>query len=439
MRYQDDDLIRNPHRVTGDADSRSRVGGRSILPFVLLLAGVVAGLYSVRPRAGVVPPLLSVQERLPGTHSDPQAPLSILCTWLPTDRIRPVTRQFPQTPLLVTRPGSDVRLVLLQGVAALPLEVEVEPPLTASRIEGGKTAMLTMPEKAGAYWLTIRGGGREERVCVFVPYEAEGQGAFGRLRVNGTDLGTYSDPRRSGTEKVSENPEAYTPPTHFIELTERTETMHLVPGREAGEFVIRDRETGERHTRYLPVNTDLLDAVEALDQVVALYFPESARMRIISGFRTPLHNRRIGSGAFSRHVYGDAIDIVIDMTGDGRMDDLTGDGSAGREEGLLLVAILERLMANGRIPVGGIGVYTFARGVSQNGHAVTVHVDLRGHRARWGIHYTGRGRQAFDWQSRDFAEHDRAEAAERAAAGRPALPAGVPLPNLPTPRTAATP
>lgn len=433
------DIRLNPlrHRHVDVTGLQHSTAGRSILPLLFLVVGVAAGLYSVRPRAGVVPPLLSVQERQRGESADPSAPVSLLCTWLPTDRTEPVARHFPETPLLATTPGSEVQIRLMRGLAALSLDVQVDPPLSAPRVEAGTMAVVTVPETPGAYWLTVRGGGREERVCLFVPYEAEIRGQFGRLRVNGTDLGTYSDPRRSGTQKVNENPDAYAPPTHFIELTDKTETMHLVPGRQAGAFIIRDSETGERHTSYLPVNTSLLEAVEALDQVVALYFPEAALMRIISGFRTPQHNRRIGSGAFSRHVYGDAIDFVIDLTGDARMGDLTGSGAVGREEGLLLVAILERLMANGRIPVGGIGVYTFGRGVSQNGHAVTVHVDLRGHRARWGIHYTGRGRQTFDWQSRDFAAHDEAEAAERMAAGRPALPAGVPLPSLPTPRTAA--
>lgn len=434
---QDTTTTRNPPRTIRPARLPSRRGvcGKSILPLLLLLVGVAAGLYSVRPRAGMLPALLSTHEVRPGASKQP---VNLFAAWTPTDRDAPLARHVPPSPLLVTTPGSEVHLQMLQGTAALPLTLHPEPPLSTLQMKAGHTAVVTVPHAPGAYWLTVRAGDREERVCLFVPYEAEMQGAFGRLRVNGINLGTYRDPRRSGTQKVNENPDAYAPPTHFIELTDETEGMHLVAGRQAGEFIIRDSESGERHTPYLPVNTDLLEAVEALDQVVALYFPEAARMRIISGFRTPLHNRRIGSGAFSRHVYGDAIDIVIDLTGDARMDDLTGSGSAGREEGLLLVAIMERLMANGRMSVGGLGVYTFARGVSQNGHAVTVHVDLRGHRARWGIHYTGRGRQTFDWRSRDFAAHDEAEAAARMAAGRPALPAGVPLPELPTPRTAAS-
>ena len=47
----------------------------------------------------------------------------------------------------------------------------------------------------------------------------------------------------------------------------------------------------------------------------------------MSGYRTPFYNRSIGNQTrFSRHVYGDAADIYADDDGDGKMDDLDGDG-----------------------------------------------------------------------------------------------------------------
>lgn len=83
-------------------------------------------------------------------------------------------------------------------------------------------------------------------------------------------------------------------------------------------------------------------------------------IRIISGHRTPGHNRNVGGKSESRHMMGDALDIKI--------GDLNGDGVATREDKKLLLPILRKVVGG----TGGLGVY-----------AMSVHIDARGFRARW--------------------------------------------------------
>ncbi len=91
-----------------------------------------------------------------------------------------------------------------------------------------------------------------------------------------------------------------------------------------------------------------------------------------------------------------------------------------RRDAYPVVALLEDLQDDGKIPMGGIGIYNTVGG----DHEVTMHLDMRGHRATWGYLTDARGRRSeFAWQSVRFAELDRHEedlAAERARKdGRP--------------------
>ena len=89
-----------------------------------------------------------------------------------------------------------------------------------------------------------------------------------------------------------------------------------------------------------------------------------------SGFRTPLHNRRVRWAAGdSRHQYGDAADVKIDANFDGRFTALDA----------RLVALAAEMVER-RHPelAGGIGLYT-----SRRYAAPYVHIDTRGKKARW--------------------------------------------------------
>ena len=138
-------------------------------------------------------------------------------------------------------------------------------------------------------------------------------------------------------------------------------------------------------------------------------------MKLISFFRAPGYNRMVGSNAFGRHIYGDAFDFYIDLEGDEKSSDLNGDGKVDRRDAYRIVALIEKLQAEGRLPIGGIGVYHTIGG----DHGLTMHLDTRGHRATWGYLYSAGGRRSeFSWASRSLPELDRAD--EAAAAARAA-------------------
>lgn len=74
-----------------------------------------------------------------------------------------------------------------------------------------------------------------------------------------------------------------------------------------------------------------------------------------SGYRTPAHNKKVGGAPKSQHLTASAADI-------------SSPGISPKD----LATIIERLIIEGRVKQGGIGVYPGF-----------VHYDIRGTRARW--------------------------------------------------------
>ncbi len=81
------------------------------------------------------------------------------------------------------------------------------------------------------------------------------------------------------------------------------------------------------------------------------------------GFRHPALNFRAGGVQHSRHQWGEAIDLVVgDVNRDGLRDDA--------DKKLLIEVLDKKIIANG----GGVGRYP---------GTPIIHMDVRGHRARW--------------------------------------------------------
>lgn len=88
-------------------------------------------------------------------------------------------------------------------------------------------------------------------------------------------------------------------------------------------------------------------------QVLRDYLGKS--IKVNSGYRSPKHNKSIGGVKNSQHVLGKAADIVVK-------------GIKPQE----LALIIERLIDNGEMLQGGIGIYNSF-----------VHYDIRKKKARW--------------------------------------------------------
>lgn len=337
------------------------------------------------------------------------------CQW--TD---PVTntervRQLPGDCVLAVPAGGEVRVSAYRGASLLLIRSAGASGKHAGapsvRLRAGKTpgpfaAPLEVVTPQAVHAVTV---------TLYVPHGVTtGKTRHGstKITVAGEYLGLYLDPTRSGVEKVNANPESYAPPLQYWKLEDGFLDFYVSWTVKLGELVQPTEKTGKRHTRYAPVNYMLLDAIDTLRADLEKQGIAPGHLRFLSVFRTPKYNRRIGSGRFSRHPYGDAFDFVIDADGDLRWDDLTGDGKVTREDGLVLVHAIERLQGAKAIPVGGIGIYMFRTGK----HNMTMHLDLRGHRARWAFAHDRRGRKReFEWTSRVFAELDRKEKEAREA------------------------
>jgi hypothetical protein len=78
-------------------------------------------------------------------------------------------------------------------------------------------------------------------------------------------------------------------------------------------------------------------------------------------------------------MYGDAMDIAVDNDGNGRMDDLNGDGQVTVADAHIIGEAADRVERAHPELVGGIGIYA-----PTGAHSGFVHIDTRGYRARWG-------------------------------------------------------
>ena len=114
---------------------------------------------------------------------------------------------------------------------------------------------------------------------------------------------------------------------------------------------------------YVGIDPDILHkAVELQENLRAKGYNPDA-IRITSGHRTPLHNRIVGGARASRHQRGDALDL--------RIGDVDRSGWADRRDKQIVLRILDGRIIGSR---GGLGLYPGTQ---------TVHMDLRGYRARW--------------------------------------------------------
>jgi uncharacterized protein YcbK (DUF882 family) len=78
-------------------------------------------------------------------------------------------------------------------------------------------------------------------------------------------------------------------------------------------------------------------------------------IKITSGFRDSSFNKKIGGASQSRHITGQAADLKIE-------------GYTPKQ----VAAIIEKLIASGKMKQGGLGIYS-----------TWIHYDVRGTAARW--------------------------------------------------------
>jgi hypothetical protein len=280
---------------------------------------------------------------------------------VPAVTIRGLTVDFSPFTLIAAR-GERLTVTAPQG-----FEVALEGKRLLS--DNASDWIVEAPTAPGLYALTVsNAGGIKIHVNLLVMVAAS---AVKDHALNGYRIG----PPPPGNSK---HPALYQQPAGFIEVTEDMLDLQLTPHFQLWQFLCK-QEDG--YPKYLVLQERLLVLLEGLLQTVRNAGYPAQTFGVISGYRTPWYNKKIGNVANSRHVYGDAMDLFVDMNNDGRMDDLNRDGVNNRADVDLLADMAEKYMTStptGRPVQGGVGRYS-----KNSRHGGFVHVDTRGYFARW--------------------------------------------------------
>jgi hypothetical protein len=174
--------------------------------------------------------------------------------------------------------------------------------------------------------------------------------------------------------------ERYAQPSGFIEVTAENAQTQVSEQFRLGDFLTHDQ--ANVWPKFLVLKPKLLDKLELISEGLAARGLPS-KLHVMSGFRTPQYNEqgvgeKGGRASLSRHMYGDASDVFVDADGDGRMDDLNGDGQVTVADARVLFSVAETVEAANPDLIGGLSAYP-----ANSAHGPFVHVDTRGVKARW--------------------------------------------------------
>ncbi len=263
-------------------------------------------------------------------------------------------------------PNAPVRI----AVEEMPVgdDYRIDAPENTSFSISDREWRFSAPEEPGHYPVTVTDPATNAsvRIQVFVltPWDQK------KRHLDGYRLGRYEMTARDGRER-------YEPPVGFIEVTNENEDVRVSPNFRLKQFLCKQTDDTPQYTLVQP---RLLRRLEAVLADLRERGHDVSTLHVMSGFRTPYYNRAIGNTTeYSRHLYGDAADIFVDTSGNGRMDDLNGDGHVDRSDAQYLASVVRDVPTPGDDRFnGGLSVYGPAphRGPF-------VHVDLRGYRARW--------------------------------------------------------
>lgn len=137
-----------------------------------------------------------------------------------------------------------------------------------------------------------------------------------------------------------------------------------------GEFRIKDfmckdkyyKDYSETHLNWLIDKKLLYKTHELLETLEEKGFNKNG-FYIRSGHRHPTYNEKINGASKSRHIKGQAVDIVI--------RDINNDGKSNQEDKKIVYDLLNQTIIKNQ---GGLGRYP---------GTMVIHYDVRGKRARW--------------------------------------------------------
>jgi hypothetical protein len=255
------------------------------------------------------------------------------------------------------------------------ISVKAEVPLNIHSDDGqiirkaGSHFLYIAPENKGYYKITFQEqeSGETMTLLVFVMVPAS---ELKNGYLNGYRIGTY--PEENYKHKIS-----YQKPKGFIEVTKENKDVFLTPHFQLKQFLCK--EQGE-WPKYVVIKPLILIKLEKLLDKLHENGINAKTMFLMSAYRTPYYNKAIGNVKYSRHQYGDAVDIYVDENLDGVIDDLNGDGISTIKDAEVIQQLVEQIEADpaNKDLIGGMGKYK-----KTSAHTYFIHIDTRGYRARW--------------------------------------------------------
>lgn len=237
-----------------------------------------------------------------------------------------------------------------------------------NKIEQGY--LWTAPQKTGYYKLSLHSQSETMHLNVFVMRPASD--------ISNGKLGSYQIGKYS--KKPFRKLPVYESPKGFVEVLPEYTQIKVSPHFKLGWFLSKQHSGWPK---YMLLRPELTIKLEQLLEYVNLSGIDTDAFVIMSGFRTPWYNQSIGNRTTSsRHLYGGAADIYIDVNPrDGVMDDLNKDGKLNKADAVYLFNLFEKWshLSKRKRLTGGLGAYG-----STSSHGPFVHVDSRGYKARWG-------------------------------------------------------
>ncbi|HNW59901.1 MAG TPA: D-Ala-D-Ala carboxypeptidase family metallohydrolase [bacterium] len=274
---------------------------------------------------------------------------------------------FAWSPLFIL-PGDEISLRIEENATHHLFAVQIDS--GALRFKGLNTWLYTAPAAPGFHQGRIicldRPDTMHLQIFVMAPRSAmKGESIDGYL------IGHYP-------AVALRDLDVYRPPEGFIRVTEADLERRLTPHFTLGQFVCKQHAA---FPKYLVLQERLLYKLEYLLQKANEKGYACETFAVMSGYRTPAYNRRIGNRKYSQHCYGGAADIYIDVDLDQIMDDLNKDGRRDYVDAGVLFQVAEWVSrAEWFAPyIGGLARYRANRH-----HGPFIHVDVRGFSARWG-------------------------------------------------------
>lgn len=278
-------------------------------------------------------------------------------------------------------PGGEPRGMVVDGRSGIFAPAAPGSPITVAcegGASGGESAWMAswgaqgqgprfegiLPHEPGIYWVSLQcaAGGRRITVAFSVAGARDAE----------EDARSFPPVTPRDSEKIRRYRSAYEPPVWQAIAPPWADPFRMSGGVRVADFCSHDGD------RVLVADPDVLDLFDRLAGDLASWGIPAHALRPISGYRSHVHNRAEGGAARSRHRYGDALDFIVDADADGRMDDLDGDADSDGDDLWRVALLVEDLQAGNPSWRGGCGLYLSDTTVG------SVHIDTRGHRARWG-------------------------------------------------------